>query len=304
MTSNSPTRRLFLSSLFVLAASLPMFGIEFGILGTVGNMQFPWDQTSLGTGSFSDKNYIIGGKAFFAFPLSEEADLRLSYERDPVLRNLATVSVEFERGIAKIAVGPFFGAFNSSSSAFNVGLSTSIRFQWPGVAFASVRSDGAIALGPIAGETIDPQTRAELALGFYARNSIVSAVVSTSQFTESVASQLVVDSFSSYMLHLDLFKKNVPYTILAEAGYQIRSKSYSASTDPEVLGSVIMGFATSIQPIRGLEIELGIEGAVFSFGSKALLNRSPSTDAVLFSGKFGISFNTEELPRRRGPGKR
>jgi hypothetical protein len=214
---------------------------------------------------------------------------------------VATIGVEFERGIAKISVGPFFGFLNSTAEPFNAGLSTAIRFQWPGVAYASVRSDGAIAIGLVAGASAEPQARAEIAAGFYTRNAIVSALVSASQFSKTSGGYTLTDSLARYMLTVDLFKKNVPYTLIAEVGYQLRSKDYGRSTvaadDTDVLGSLILGLSTSVEAMSGMRIKAGIESAIFSFGSQALQGHSPSSEAFLFTATLGVSFDTEALPK-------
>ena len=298
--------RRFLVGLSLAMAIAPAFSIEFGADGQLSNLQFLAANTKLTTGSFPSSNYVWGGSAFFNLPLGEDAGLRLSYERDPVLRNVGTASVEFERGIARVSVGPFFGfGFGfGDDQPFSAGLSTSIRFQWPGVAYASVRSDGAIAIG-LAGVSSDPpQARAEIAAGFYTRHAIVSAIISASQFSETVDSKPIMDSLASYMLTIDLFKKNVPYTLLMEAGYQMRSKCYDTSVATadladvtEILGSVILGISATVQPLTGIKVIGSLESSVFAYGSEALANRSPSSEAFLFTAKFGISVDTDALPK-------
>lgn len=283
----------------LVLAFLPLASVgalEFGLEGQCSNLQFPWAKTSA-TNSFATDAYIWGGSAFFGFPLGEDSAIRLTYERDAILRNVATMGVEFERGIAKISVGPFFGFLNADAAPFNAGLSTSIRFQWPGVAYASVRSDGAIALGLVAGVNSEPQARAELATGFYTRNAIVSAMISAAQFNETVGGLSVTDSLSKYLLTIELFKKNVPYTLTAETGYQLRSKCYAAGTEPEVLGSLILGLAAIVEPQAGTKVNLAIESAIFSYGSEALLGHSPPSEAFLFSARLGLSFDTEAMPK-------
>jgi hypothetical protein len=290
-------------ALLVLAVALlfPAAAIEFGIEGILGNLIIPWTQETASTGAFSDANIHWGGRAYVGLPLSEDAAILLNYERDPVLRNVLTMSVQFERGITKLSVGPFFGIFNSDTAPFNVGLSTTIRFQWPGVAFASVRSDGAISVGLLADAlAAAPQARAEIEAGFYTRNAIVSALVSASQFSTTDADgKALTDALSRYMATVDLFKKNVPYTLLAEAGYELRSKHYAASGLTDALGSLILGVTATVQPVAGLGIKLSFESGVFNFGMDNLKGKSPLGSDFFFTAQVGVSINTDDLPKAK-----
>ncbi len=299
-----PQKRSMKKPLLALILGLllsPVAAIEFGVDGLAGNLHFPWTQVTASTAAFATDSYNWGGRAYFGFPLSEDADLFLAYERDPVLRNVGTVSVQFERGIAKISVGPFFGFLNSDAVPFNMGLSTEIRFQWPGVAFASIKSEGAIAIGLLADSlATEPQARAELAAGFYAKNAILSGVVSASRFSMTDANgKALIDALSRYMVQVDLFKKNVGYTLLAEAGYELRSKYYEASALTDTLGSVILGVSTSVMVIPGLTLKGTLESSVFTFGMDNLVGKSPDSSAFLFSAHFGVFVNTSELPKAK-----
>lgn len=300
--------RALLALAILLLALAPALGLEFGFAGSVGNYNFPWAQVAPtpGTGAFPATNYIWGGSAYIGLPMGEESTLKLSYELDPILRSVAMAQVEFERGIAKVSVGPFFGLFNSTANPVSVGLSTQVRFQWPGLAYVSVRSDGAMAIGLLADALgAEPQARAEIAAGFYSKNAIISGVVSASSYSETLAGGLVVtDALSSYLLTLDLFKKNVPYTLLASVGYELRSKYFQASAKTEALGSLVLGAKAMAEIVPGIRISTNFKSSVFVFGLDALTGRSPSSNAFFFSVDLGLSFDTKALDKyvkSRGP---
>ena len=117
-------------------------------------------------------------------PLGEDASVRLSYDRDPVLRNTAIAAVQFERGIARISVGPLVGFLNSDSAAH---LRGDLRRSQAPVARSRLcvltlrRRHGDIHLQAAA----DPQALTEFSAGFYVPNAIVSGLISASASTNS-----------------------------------------------------------------------------------------------------------------------
>ena len=300
--------RAILALEILLLALAPGLALEFGFAGSVGNYNFPWTQVAPtpGTGPFPATNYVWGGSAYLGLPMGEESTLRLSYELDPILRSVAMAKVEFERGIAKVSVGPFFGLFNSTANPVSVGLSTQVRFQWPGLAYVSVRSDGAMAIGLLADALgAEPQARAEIAAGFYSKNAIISGLVSASSYSETLSGGLVVtDALSSYLLTLDLFKKNVPYTLLASVGYELRSKYFEASGKTEALGSLVLGAKATAEIVPGVRISSNFRSSVFVFGLDSLSGRSPDSNDFFFSVDLGLAFDTKALDKfikSRGP---
>lgn len=281
--------------------------LEIGIEARVGNLQLPWSDTAptAGTGAFPSDTYFWGGAGYLSAPLGEEASVRIGYETDPVLRNLITGSIEFERGPAHIAVGPFIGLLNSDSSPFSAGLSTTIGLQWPGVAYASLRSAGGLSLGlAFIADTLnmEPQALAEIKAGFYVHNAIVSGVITSKRFCDSDPSGgLIVDSLTSYYLSIEAFKKNVPYTVLAKAGYEFRSKYYASSTTADSLGSVNLGLEAGFALLPGISLKGGLSTGIFVAGLDALSGRSPDASSFLFSASLGCVVKTDELkalPRR------
>lgn len=273
--------------------------LEFGIETRAANMHFPWGvlAPTEGSAAYPSSNYFFGGAAWALLPIGEDAALRFSYEMDPVLRNIATGLVLFERGVTKIAVGPFAGFLNGTGTLLSAGLSTSVRFQWPGIAFVSVRSDGGLALGLLT-QASEPQAQAELAAGIYVRNAIVSIIVNGKRFEQTdAAGYLVADSLSRYALVVDIFKKNVPYTLMTQAAYQIRSKYFAATEKTETIGSLILGARFSFQIGGGFTPTVEVSSSVFAFGSQALAGRSPDKNAIIFSAALGLSADTERILR-------
>jgi hypothetical protein len=280
------------TAIALAAAAQAAIALDIGLAGSTGNLQYPWDQTTPSTkDAFPASNYFWGGEAWLSAPLGEDASVRLSYERDPVLRNSAIAAVQFERGIAKISVGPLFGFLNSDSSAFSAGISASVRLQWPGVAYVSMRSDGGTAISILQADA-DPQARTELAAGFYVPNAIVSGLVSAKRFNELDSDdKLVTDSLTRYAMTIDVFKKNVPYTALFSIGYELRSKRYEASDTTDSLGAVMLGLDASAQIDPALKLLGSFSTGAYVFGLDDLKDRGPDTSTFLFSANLGLSID-------------
>jgi hypothetical protein len=294
--------RCGLAALSLAAAGQASFALEFGLDAATGNLQFPWTrQTPIAADPFPTTYYYFGGDAWLSEPLGDDASLRLSYDRDPVLRNTAIAAVQFERGIARISVGPLFGFLNSDSSPFSAGLTASVRLQWPGVAYVSLRSDGGTAIS-IFQSNADPQAQTELAAGFYVPHAIVSGLVSAKRFNElDDGKQLVTDTLTRYAMTVDIFKKNVPYTALLSIGYELRSKRYAASDTTDSLGALVLGLDATAQIDGGLTLKGGLSTGAYVFGLDALQGRGPGNSAFMFSATLGVSIDTAQirLPPKR-----
>ena len=284
-------KTIALALLLAAAAAAPALEVGFDLSSS--NLRFPWDWTAplpAATTAFPADAYFWGGEAWISESMGEDAEFRISYERDPVLRNSVAASVDFERGIARIVVGPRVGLFNSAAVPFSAGLSSTVRLQWPGVAYVSMRSDGGLSVGVLASGA-DPQARVELAAGLYSRNAIVSALVQAKRFNDIDASGAILstDSWTRYALAVDVFKKNVPYTFLGTVGYELRSKRYTAEAATDGLGAVVLGAQTGIRATRALTLTAGLDAGFYVFGLDELRGRGPSTSSFMFSAKLGMS---------------
>jgi len=295
----SISKRAWLAALLVVGATAQAAALEFGVDAIASNLQFPWEADApIADSTFPKDNYFWGGAAWLRSPLGEDAAIRVSVERDPVLRNSALAAVEFERGVAKISAGPFFGFLNSDSAPFSAGISAAVRLQWPGVAYVSMRSDGATAISLFQADAA-PQARTEIAAGFYVPHAIVSGVVSAKRFNETdEAGYLITDSLTRYAMEVEIFKKNVPYTLLASAGYEQRSKRFEASDTTDTLGAIVFGVETAAQIGPALDIKTSFATGVYLFGLDALAGRGPSGDDLFFRAGLGFSLDVAAIPPR------
>lgn len=285
-----------LAVLTLASAGQAAIAMEFGLLGTASNLQLPWTPLKPITDSaFPTDNYFWGGEAWMTAPLGEDASIRLSYERDPITRNSVIGAVQFERGIARISVGPRIGFLNSDSVPLSAGLSASVRLQWPGVAYVALRSDGGMAVSVLQADS-DPQAFTELSAGFYVPHAIVSGIVSAKRFNELDASDgLVTDSLTHYGMTIDIFKKNVPYTAVMSIGYELRSKHYATGDFTDSLGAVVLGLDSGVQLTPAFKLLGGISTGAYVFGLDGLKGRSPGNSDFLFTASLGLAMETSAL---------
>ena len=295
------SQRASFAAALLLAGSLA-WGLDAGLTLRSGNLHFPWgwdEPLDAARTAFPWDELYWCGEAWIEEELGGEARLRVAYERDPVLRNSVLATVEFERGIARIEVGPRIGLFNDDEAPFSAGLASSIRLQWPGVAYCSLRSEGGLAIGFV-GSSDDPQAKAVLAAGFYVPNAIVSAVVEAKRFNEldSGGEAAATDSWTRYALEFDIYKKGAPYTLLCSLGYEQRSKEYVAAGATDSLGAVMIGATASFRASPAVSLSAGLSSGFYVFGLKELEGRGPESSSFMFDASLGLSFDVDALRER------
>ncbi len=283
---------------FSLISAPGLAALDVGMEARAGSLQFPWNQTSETTGtspwSPSLSQWFAGGAAWVDIPMGEDFHIHVGYETDPVIRNVISSLFRFDRGIASVGVGPFVGFLNGDGKLASFGLSTALQVQWPGIAYLSAQSDGGLAIGLTAGLSSVPQTRAELAGGFYTPNAIVSAVLSGKRFSQTDSGgKLIDDDLTRYALVVDIYKKNLPYQLKTTLGYELRSKYWESSALTDSLGSAFIGLRITIEASEDLKVYGDFTNSVFTFGMGNLTGRSPSTSDILFSATLGMLWRVD-----------
>lgn len=288
---------VFFVSLVLLLFAPPVSAVEIGLSGSLTNLFFPWNGSNVTSplvAAFPATNYFWGGDAWVSAPIGFDGKIKLEYQRDPVLRNTLSGRVAFERGIAKITVGPFVGLFNSSVVPLSAGLLAKVEFRWPGIAYFSIFSEGGLAVGTLQ-LSEDPQAMTEVAVGFYVPDAIVSGILTVKRFSDQVDNYLVTDTATRYVITIDIFKKNVPYTVLLTTGYELRSKFFAISNATDSLGSIVLGTKVSIHVAPGYTVSADLQSALYTFGLDNLMNRGPDASAFMFSAGVGLVINLEDL---------
>lgn len=285
-------RALLLLVPIMFASARAAGGLELTSSLFLGNLAFDTEAvTSLGSADDAfEPNWAYGGILSVSERVGENITFAAGFERDPTLRNLIFTRVGFDAGFAKLSVGPFFGPFNAEGSILTSGISTSLRLELPGVVFGSFRSDSTIGAGLAApGDYV--QQRSEVTVGVWVPNVLLSARLATDSFTYKEASDLTLeDERIRYEVIADTFKKNVPYTVRLNIGYENLKRSYigatSADTEVDELGAALIGLELALQATSMLKISLGAEGALYAWGIGDM--GSPGTDAVLFTARAGV----------------
>ena len=259
-------KRFFLSIIIIGGLIQPLWSLEVTTLLHGGNILFDNEKESVET-SLSGTDYYYGLSVFGSQQIDENITLNAGIKYDPVLRYTTYTTIEFARDFYQIEVGPFFGVFNSWSPIMKSGISTSIRFDYPGVAFASLRSDSSIAARfTKAGDYM--QEHNQISVGYYIPHAICSLNLTTKRYVSQQTETLEVDdSFTEYSFEVDVFQKNVPVQILLSFAYQKLERIYPGSVNS--LNSMIFGTDFRIEVSPKVTLLARIDSSVYSFGKAA-----------------------------------
>lgn len=272
-----------------VAATAPAF--ELGARFDLSNLDFSRERAGTATtlpGDASNWGVSVTGSQ----TLGDNLGIELSYADDPILRRVGYTRISYVDQFFSIAVGPFFGLFNSSSTLLQSGLTTSVALFIPGIATFQVRSDNSLGGRlSVAGDYI--QERSDISLGFFLPNVIPTLHLRTKRFTQKTAAGEVMDRFTEYALTTDIYQKNVPYRVMLTFGYQDISRQFiEAATTTHAYGSVILGVKATAEVFRAMELIADLESSVYTFGTDALLGTT-SADTFLFRLSTGISLDLD-----------
>jgi len=289
-------------SLALMAGSL--FALEISSEASLGNIAFDTARSTAlsspsNAGAFAE-TWAYGGSISATENIGDAIYFSAGIDRDPTIRNLVFTRVGFDAGFAKLAVGPFFGPFNAEGSVLTSGLSTTLRLEFAGLLFGSFRSDSTIGAGLAApGDYV--QERSEVTVGLWVPNVVVSVRLASDSFTWKKAADLtIVDERIRYEFVADAFKKNIPYTVGLNFGYENLKRSYvgttSADTLTDELGSALIGLKLAFQVTDHFRISAAGEAALYAWGIGDL--KSPPVNSALFNANIGVTLTFP--PRTEG----
>jgi hypothetical protein len=269
------------------------FGLDIRIAGGFGNLAFDKD----GTGSLGLRDETFDS-AKYPFGLvrlegdySDIISFDAGFELDPILRNRITTNISFYTSYIRFDIGPFMGLFNTEGKIINPGISSVLTLEIPGILFGSVSA--ASTLGASVSTRGDYlQESGGIALGFWIPYVICTLSLESKAFTEQADQNLVTkDERMRYQLRADVFKKNVPYTVYVDIGYQSLKRSYTTTTivttpaaipgnadtitsvtvtDTDEFKSIYTGFEATLRMNSFLKLILGAEMPVYSWAEKPL----------------------------------
>jgi hypothetical protein len=277
--------------------------VDIGADFIMTNFGFPWEQTvPFGpTARPSPASFLYGGGGFVKQSLTETLSIATAYRLDPLSRSWLSAMVSYSAGALEIGLGSQFGVFNNLTRPLTAGLSSSIKVEIPGLIFASVQNSS--SLGQTLGAVGDnSQEFNDIRVGWYVRNAICSAILRTEKYQERREAGLVTtDSVADYIFQVDIFKKNQPYNIILTLGYKTTAREWIQSGVPtkDSLGSMILGTRLKLRPAPYLELDLGLESGVYTFGFDDLLGHGSMQTDYFFKGIFGLTLRTSEF-RARG----
>lgn len=231
----------------------------------IGNIDF--SPTPLSSNSFPGTTFPFGFDISYSYDADEAMSLQFGLNRDAVLRNRAYTLFSYDGGLFRIGVGPYFGLFNTAGSVLKSGISTSIHLEAPGIVFIDFRSDSTISARlAAAGDYM--QENSDVSVGFFVYNALCSLRLHTQSFVEvTTAYGTVTDSLTEYTFESNIFKKNVPYTILLKLGYQTRQKTWDDTNNKsQQLNSIILGTKFNLDVTPDFTLIVGLDSNLYSFG--------------------------------------
>jgi hypothetical protein len=273
-----------------LCAALSLHALELGGSFSLGNYGFSPLEAGPRTSAYDPASLFMGGSLEAVEKMADDFSLSIGFLYDPVLRSLAYTKLSYKMGFAEVGIGPIFGLFNSVSSPVRSGISSSVAIHWPGVAFASFRSDASI------GSTLSQpgeygQEKNEIRVGIYLPNIILSANLVSKSFAERLAAdQYATTASQEYSMIAEVFDKFAPYQFILKLGWLEESKRYSgAASGVDSLGSFIMGAKINMQLASSFSMALLIDAGIYTIGLENLSGRMPAPTTFFF--KTGLSFS-------------
>ena len=293
-------KRLLLSAAFVLLTPSFLFALDMAVTFRLENLGFAVDRT-LDVTTFAGENYLWGLSIIGTHSLAENFEFETGYYNDSILRNITYSLFSFRESIISIGVGPFIGVFNADSTILKSGISTAIRAEVPGIAFASFRADSTIGGRLVeVGDYI--QERNDVTVGFYAFNAVCSFNMLSKKFAQKQTESLeVVDGLNEYSFNIDLYQKYTPYMLGVTFAYQNLVKSYSQESTLTIhsLNSIMLGIGLEMFFNEYFTYSLDLESSIYTWGSEALINVS-NTSSYLFHFNTGIQFNMDAFAELTG----
>lgn len=287
--------KIFLGILLFLVVLSFGWSLEISTEFHIGNLALDKSRASTDT-TYTGMYFPWGINVDISHPINNQIGISASWIMDPVLRNTLYTQFTFKESFINVAVGPFFGVFNSSSSLLKAGINAIIQVEYPGIVFFRFRADSSIGGRLI--ETGDYiQERNDIVFGFYVPNAVCSLGLTTKKYTEKIATGESVDRLTEYFFATEIFQKNVPYKINVRFAYHRLSKTFlEASTTVHGLGSLVVGFRVDVDVTKYLTVFARLDSSIYTFGTDALLGvTNPGPGGYLFNTGVGCKLDLANL---------
>jgi hypothetical protein len=255
--------------LFSLCPQGRIEALEVTTLYHMSNHGFDKDAEE-SSSDFNGTAYRYGVSAFGTYQIDDALSLEAGLYYDPILRKTVYTRFEYRHDYFKVGVGPFLGVFNSPGSILKSGISSSFHIEYPGKAFASVRSDSTIA-ARFANKGDYLQELNRLSVGYYIPFAICSLNLTTKRFiTQKTDTLEVEDALTRYSFDVDIYQKNVPVKVLLSFAYQHIDRIYTstASKSENTLNSLILGTRLEFEVSPKLSLLADLDHNIYSFGNE------------------------------------
>ena len=257
-------KRILFILLIITAFSLPAIAAETGGSFTIGNNNLT--PAPMTTAAFPGTNFPWGAELFWKKAANDTSGITVGFYRDPILKNLGYTNFYYAEDLFSIEVGPFFGLFNNAQTLIKSGISTLVRVNIPGVAFAQFDTQSTIG-GRLVNTGDYIQEANNISIGFYVYNAICTVMIDTKSYvTINDAGNSQTEDYTEYAFIANLFQKNVPYTAELKLGYQQRVRTIE-TVSIQSLNNLILGTDFAITPLEFLSVNIGLESGLYSFGS-------------------------------------
>jgi hypothetical protein len=230
------------------------------------------DKTDLGQNSYTTHGSLaVSGTVLDGFILTG------SYERHPILRNLAGLTLGYEGQIVQVSAGPFAGFVIESRNPYLVkpGVTAEVRAELWQFGFASLASD--VTLDPVldAKKTDFRQFHVNAQTGFYVPNIITSFEFDRATLFQSQRGREAKDRTTEYAIQTEIFQKNIPYRVLLRFAYRNQRKDYlNGST--HAVGAALFTPGVTILAGESFTFSTELENGIYVFGRKDLLGETVS----------------------------
>jgi len=268
--------------------------LEIELTGGINYMTFHPDRV---TPHGESKNY----KRFQEYPygfgdlqikgeVSDKMDFNVRLSRDNILQNTFTGSIKTTSDYFNIEFGPFVGMIDELSKP-EIGISGSMQFGYPGIAFLSI--GGASSIGTnIDFFSANTREAYEAKFGIWLPGIIPSISYNSKRFFKHHENSLVIrDELTRIQISVDLFAKGFPVILTVDAGMETLTRSYARKNYPEItdeLKAVYAGADVKWQITKPMRLIAGFEIPV-TFSAKAPM-KDPENRFNLYKFTGGISF--------------
>jgi hypothetical protein len=268
--------------------------LEIELTGGINYMTFHPDRVTPHNESTNYKKfqeYPYGyGDLQIKGEVSDKMDFNVHLSRDNILQNTLIGSIKTTSDYFNIEFGPFAGMTDEISKP-EIGITGSIQFAFPGIAFLSVGGSSSIGknfdfLSANTSETY------EVRLGIWLPGFIPSVSINSKNCSKHHEGSLVIrDELSRMQLSADFFAKNFPVILTVDAGMETLTRSYARNNYPEVkdvLTAIYAGANLKWQITRALRVIGGFEVPI-TFEAKANM-KDPDDRFKLYKCTAGISY--------------